>query len=79
MACEYADSVAKKLYREEAKEIDRLQREILSIVANEEPYDVFICYKETDLDDGRRTEDSEIAGDIYEALSNQGLRVFYAR
>ncbi|MBR3905627.1 MAG: hypothetical protein IKJ51_07995, partial [Clostridia bacterium] len=35
MACENADAVAKKIYREEAKEIDRLQRDILRIVAGE--------------------------------------------
>ena len=34
MACEYADGVARKLYREEAKEIDRLQRAILETGAN---------------------------------------------
>ncbi len=42
-ACENADPVAKRVYREEAKAIDRLQQDILSIVANEAPYDVFIC------------------------------------
>ena len=56
-ACENADAIAKKVYREEAKVIDRLQQDILSVVANESPYDVFICYKETG-EDGGRTEDS---------------------
>jgi len=78
MACEYADGVARKLYREEAKEIDRLQRAILEIVAGEEPYDVFICYKETD-EDGSRTEDSVLAQDMYDALTEKGLKVFFAR
>ena len=55
-ACENADSVSKRLYREEAKAIDKLQQDILNIVASEEPFDVFICYKETD-DQGERTED----------------------
>lgn len=78
MACEYADAVAKKLYRDEAKEIDRLQRAILQIVAQEEPYDVFICYKETGAD-GSRTEDSVLAQDMYDALTAKGLKVFFAR
>ena len=77
-ACENADAVAKRVYREEAKAIDRLQQDILSVVANESPYDVFICYKETD-DDGQRTEDSVLAQDIYDALTAKGLKVFFAR
>jgi len=77
-ACENADAVAKRVYREEAKAIDRLQQDILSVVANESPYDVFICYKETD-DDGQRTEDSVLAQDIYDSLTAKGLKVFFAR
>lgn len=46
-ACDYADPVARKVYREEAKNIDRIQKDILSIAQYETPYDVFICYKET--------------------------------
>lgn len=78
MACEYADVVAKRLYRSEAREIDRLQKDILSIVSNESPYDVFICYKETG-EDGGRTEDSVIAQDIYDALRAKNMKVFFAR
>lgn len=78
MACEYADAVAKKLYRDEAKEIDRLQQAILQIVAQEEPYDVFICYKEIGAD-GQRTEDSVLAQEIYDALTAKGMKVFFAR
>jgi len=77
-ACEYADPAAKKLNNEEAKEIDRLQRAILDIVAKEEPYDVFICYKETD-EDGERTEDSVLAQEIYEELKDKNLKVFFSR
>ena len=47
-AIECADVVAQKVYKEEAKVIDKLQKQILKIVESEEPYDVFICYKETD-------------------------------
>ena len=43
-ACDNADPVARKVYRDEAKAIDRIQKDILSIAANETPYDVFICY-----------------------------------
>ena len=46
--------------------------------ANEAPYDVFICYKETDFE-GKRTLDSVLAMDIYEALTDKGYRVFFSR
>lgn len=77
-ACDYADPVARKVYREEAKTIDRIQKDILSIVQNETPYDVFICYKET-AEDGSCTEDSVLAQDVYEALTAKGLKVFFSR
>ncbi len=77
-ACDYADGVARRTYREEAKAIDRIQQDILQIVANEDPYDVFICYKET-AEDGGRTEDSVLAQDIHDALTDKGMKVFFAR
>ena len=77
-ACDYADLIARRVYREEAKAIDRIQRDILAIVENEEPYDVFICYKET-AEDGGRTEDSVLAQEIYDALTGKGLKVFFSR
>lgn len=77
-ACDYADTIARKVYRDEAKAIDRIQKDILSIAANEAPYDVFICYKET-AEDGGRTEDSVLAQDIYDALTAKGMKVFFSR
>ena len=76
-ALEYADYSQRAIYEEEAKEIDRLQKEILELSKKEAPYDVFICYKETD-DNGTRTQDSVIANDIYYQLTQEGLKVFYA-
>lgn len=77
-ACDNADLVARRVYRDEAKAIDRIQKDILSIVNSERPYDVFICYKETD-ENGDRTEDSVLAQEIYDALNDKGLKVFFAR
>lgn len=76
-AIENADSNQKLIYEQEAKEIDKLQKDILSIVHNEKPFDVFICYKETD-ENGKRTVDSVLANDIYYQLMQEGLKVFYA-
>ena len=78
-ACEYAEITAKNIYREEAKTIDKIQKKILDIALCEDPYDIFICYKETDDVTGARTEDSLIAQDIYSQLLKDGYRVFFSR
>lgn len=77
-ALENADVVARKVYREEAKQIEELRKGIIEVSAKEEPYDIFICYKETD-DKGDRTLDSVLAQDIYDALTEKGYRVFFSR
>ena len=77
-ACENADVVARKVYRDEAKQIEELRKRIIEVSGKEEPYDIFICYKETD-ENGSRTLDSVLAQDIYDALTEKGYRVFFAR
>ena len=77
-ACENADAVARRVYREEARQIETLRKRILEVSGKEEPYDVFISYKELD-EDGDRTPDSVIAQDIYRALTKEGWRVFFSR
>lgn len=78
MATEYADAAARKLYRQEAKQIEQLRQDIIAVSGMEEPYDIFICYKETD-EAGNRTVDSVLAQDIYDALIEKGYRVFFSR
>ncbi len=78
LAIEYADVVAQKVYRDEAREIDRIMQDILAVSRSEKPYDVFICYKETDSIGGR-TPDSVAAQDVYDALTAKGLNVFFSR
>ena len=77
-ACENADAVARKVYRDEAKQIEELRKRIIEVSGREEPYDIFICYKETD-ENGSRTLDSVLAQDIYNALTEKGYRVFFSR
>ena len=77
-AIEYADERQRIIYESEAKSIDEIQKEILNISKNEEDYDVFICYKETD-NLGNRTKDSVLAYDLYEELTEEGFRVFFSR
>ena len=76
-ALKYADTVQRGIYEEQAREIDQLQKGILDIVHKEKPYDIFICYKETD-ENGKRTPDSVIANEIYHQLTIEGFKVFYA-
>ena len=76
-ALKYAELGQRVIYEDEAKKIDEIQKGILAIAQKEDPYDVFICYKETD-DTGKRTSDSVIANDIYHQLTQEGFKVFYA-
>jgi len=77
-AVAYADAVQKEVYKAEAAAIDDLQKGILEISSKEDPFDVFICYKESD-DQGNRTQDSVYAQDIYDALTKEGYKVFFSR
>ncbi len=78
MVMEYADAAARAVYRDEAKAIERLRAGIIEVSSKEAPYDIFICYKETDLNGGR-TLDSVIAQDVYDVLTEKGYRVFFSR
>lgn len=77
-ALEYADGSQKSIYENEAKTINEIQKGILAISQKEEPFDVFICYKETD-NNGRRTPDSVLANDLYYQLRGEGFKVFFSR
>lgn len=77
-AMENADAVAQKVYRDEAKQLERIRKGILEVSSAEQPYDIFICYKETD-EKGDRTLDSVLAQDLYSALTDKGYRVFFSR
>ncbi len=76
-ALKYADVVQREVYETEAAKIDEIQKGILALAQKESPFDIFICYKETD-DSGNRTQDSVIANDIYYQLTNEGFKVFYS-
>lgn len=78
LAIEYADMAARIVYEDQAKEIDRIMGEILAVSRDEKPYDIFICYKETDSN-GKRTPDSILAQEIFDALCAKDYRVFFSR
>lgn len=73
-----ADAAQKEIYEAEAKAINEIQKGILAISQKEEPFDVFICYKETDSR-GARTPDSVLANDLYHQLTQEGFKVFFSR
>ncbi len=78
MVMECSDVTARGVYREEAKAIETLRTAIIEVSSKEEPYDIFICYKETDAN-GDRTVDSVLAQEVYDALTEKGYRVFFSR
>ena len=77
-ALEYSEGIEKKQYIRDASKIVEVQRGILKTSQNEEPFDVFICYKES-TDRGERTTDSVLAQEIYYHLTDRGYRVFFSR
>lgn len=77
-AIKYSSPETRILYEKEAAEIDKIQKNILSLSQTAKPYDIFICYKETDSE-GKRTIDSVVAQDLYDRLEKEGYSVFFAR
>lgn len=77
-ALRYADESQREIYQAEAKQIDEIQKGILEVSQKEAPFDVFICYKETDASGGR-TPDSVLADELYRGLTDEGFRVFFSR
>ena len=68
-------------HKTEAGKIEDLRLAILAKSKKIEPYDVFICYKQTEEKFGRTfpTREATWARDIYEILTHKmGLRVFFA-
>ena len=77
-AVEHSDGITRRQYQKDAAKIAEVQRGILATSQNEQPFDIFLCYKETG-EDGQRTRDSLMAQEVYYELTEQGYRVFFAR
>ena len=77
-ALQCADAVSRQQYEKDGEKIAQVQRGILSVSQKERPFDVFICYKESDAQ-GNRTVDSTLAQDIYYQLTEAGYRVFFSK
>ena len=77
-ALRYSSGEKNAFYQESAKTIDEIQKGIISISRKEKPFDIFISYKETDVN-GNRTKDSVVAQELYEKLVSEGYKVFFSR
>lgn len=69
------DAFTRSLYEQEALQISDIQKRILTVSNNVEPFDVFICYKEK-TNGGSRTKDSVLAQDIYFELTYSDTKYF---
>ena len=77
-AIEKADFASKQVYEDEAEKIENIRLRAIELCNNEDPYDVFICYKDKE-ENGDRTIDSVEAERIYDELAKKGLKIFFAR
>ncbi len=77
-AMEHSHGISRKLYQREANRISQIQKSLLFTVQNNNPYDIFLCCKETDLNQ-KRTVDSHLAYDLYQLFTEKGYNVFLAR
>ncbi|MBE6801694.1 MAG: TIR domain-containing protein [Ruminococcaceae bacterium] len=74
----YASLSAAEQYKADAEHIELVMKELLLLSANQEPYDIFLSYKELDDVTRQRTDDSYLAHDLYNELTAQGYKVFFA-
>lgn len=78
-ALELADADNREVFREHAEYIERCRRDWIKEASREEPYDIFISYKDSDKERGiKRTEDSVTMQDLYVQLVQRGYRVFFS-
>lgn len=79
-AVDLADYETKQYFKTQAEHIERIREMWIRKASKEKPYDIFICYKDSDLGNGvERTPDSIEAQELYIHLSEQGYRVFFSR
>jgi len=75
-----ADKDTRAYYEKQAEYIERVRKEWVEKAKKEKPYDIFLCYKDSDLANGiDRTQDSIAVQDLYIHLTEQGYRVFFSR
>jgi len=79
-AVKYAPADTAAWYQTQADYIERVRKTWIEKAKNEASYDIFISYKDSDIENGiERTEDSYNALELYNHLARQGYKVFYSR
>ncbi len=80
-AIELAPDDISENYKSQSEKIENIRKEWYEKASKEPPYDVFICFKDSDKENGvSRTRDSEYAEDLFNYLSaKKGLNVFFSR
>ena len=69
-----------KTYKKQAEQIELIRVEWVKKASKEKPYDIFICYKDSDRENNiDRTDDSYDAHELYNVLTAEGYRVFFSR
>lgn len=64
-------------YQERINIIENARDKAVVISQSSKPYDVFICFKKTQLDSDRVTSDYDVANEIYNELSSK-YKIFYS-
>lgn len=76
-ALSYASEEQKAFFENTALRIEKTRKEWIEKAEKEPPYDIFLSYKDTE--DGKRTDDSYDAHELYNTLTGLGYRVFFSR
>lgn len=78
-AIETANGETKETYHSLGEKIENIRKGIIEKSNADEIYDIFICFKATEVDDDRRkTIDYDLGREIYSTLNKEGYRVFFA-
>ena len=82
-AMELADTETRAVFKDHADYMERVRREWLEKASREQPYDIFISFKDSDQEEqknGREhTVDSDYLRELYLYLMKKGYRVFFSR
>ena len=79
-ALEYASEKNREFYKQQAEYIEKVRHEWVKKASQEKPYDIFICFKDSDMEKGlTHTADSDELKELYMFLMEKGYRVFFSR
>ena len=74
-----APTAEREYYESQGEKIESIRKEWQEKAKKIKPYDVFICFKDTDDETRGRTEDSIELSDLYNNLTRDKYNVFFSR